>query len=317
VSSSAGAAAEWRQSPEPPSVSTIICTRERPELLARAVRAVFAQDYPGHLECVVVFDQSEPAPLDVTVPHNGQLRIITNGGTPGLAGARNAGIAHASGTLVAFCDDDDEWQPSKLRRQVETFRAMPDAVLAATGIRIVTEDDTFERVAPPVVTHVDLLRSRITAIHPSTFLFARADLQGRIGLVDEGVPFSYGEDYEMLLRATRHGTVCAVPDALVNIYWNRPSFFAARWEGIASGLTYILDRFPEFATERTGRARVRGQVAFARAALGERRAAARWAMRTLRDDPRELRAYAALAVALRLAPARRLVEWVQARGKGL
>ncbi len=308
---------DWRSDTTWPTVSTVICTRERPQLLARAVRAVFAQDYDGPIECVVVFDQSDPQPLDVTVPDRHTLVVTTNVRTPGLAGARNSGIDTTTGTLVGFCDDDDEWTPTKLRRQVTAFRETPDAVIAATGIRIMTEDGTFDRIAPTRTTHAELLRSRITAIHPSTFLFARADLLGRIGTVDEELPYSYGEDYEMLLRATRCGTVCAVADPLVNIYWNRPSFFAARWEAIAGGLSYILERFPEFADDRTGRARVRGQVAFARAALGERRVAARWALRTLRDDPRQLRAYAALLVALRLVPAQRLVSWVQAKGKGL
>ncbi len=307
----------WRDSPAAPSISLVVCTRERPQLLARAVRAAVAQDYPGTIECVVVFDQSEPSPIDVELPEGRSLVITTNANTPGLAGARNTGIARATGELVAFCDDDDEWTPAKLSRQVALFRAFPHAVGAATGITIITEDGEFVREAPVRATHADFVRSRITAIHPSTFLFHRRTLVDA-GAVDENLPHGYGEDYELLLRLTRLGDFCSVPDPLVNIYWNRPSFFASRWEGIAAGLAYILDRFEDsFATDRVGRARVRGQVAFSLAALGRRRAAVRWAFRTLRDSPRQLRGYAAIVVAARLISAERLVRYVQARGEGL
>ena len=55
-----------------PSVSAVIPTRDRPELLARAVQSVLNQSYPGPLECVVVFDQQAPRMPDVDVP-DGQM----------------------------------------------------------------------------------------------------------------------------------------------------------------------------------------------------------------------------------------------------
>ena len=80
-----------------PSISVVIATRDRPELLRRAVRAVVDQTYDGPIECVVVFDQ---VPLDDQPRHGdaGAHRpcAITNTRTPGLAGARNAGIDAAA-----------------------------------------------------------------------------------------------------------------------------------------------------------------------------------------------------------------------------
>ena len=51
------------------------------------------QSYPGDLECVVVFDQSKPADVHVDVPQGRRLRVLANARTPGLAGARNTGMA--------------------------------------------------------------------------------------------------------------------------------------------------------------------------------------------------------------------------------
>lgn len=300
------------------TVSVVLATRDRPQLLRRAVAAVIDQDHPGTIECVVVFDQSQPQPLELgALPPNRRVVTTTNGRTPGLAGARNTGIEAASGPLIAFCDDDDVWHPRKLSAQLASWDGDPDARVITTGIRIVTEDGQVERVGPPRVGFRDLLASRVSELHPSTFLLRRDDLLGDVGLVDEELPASYGEDYELLLRATRHGHVRNVPEPLVDIHWNRPSFFAGRWDNIAAGLTYILEVVPEFADHPKGHARIAGQIAFAHAARRRTRQALRWSARTLRHDPRQLRAFGALAVAARLADPGRLVERVQRQGRGL
>jgi hypothetical protein len=46
----------------------IVATRGRPQLLRRAVVSILGQAYPGALECVLVFDQTEPADVQVDVP---------------------------------------------------------------------------------------------------------------------------------------------------------------------------------------------------------------------------------------------------------
>jgi len=87
-----------------PSVTTIIATRGRPELLRRAVRSIIGQDYAGALEIVIVYDQCDIDELADIAPGSGSvsLRTIANARTPGLAGGRNTGIAAASGDLIAF-----------------------------------------------------------------------------------------------------------------------------------------------------------------------------------------------------------------------
>ncbi|OZM70335.1 glycosyl transferase family 2 [Amycolatopsis antarctica] len=306
------ALADW------PGVSVVIPTRDRPELLARAVRGVLEQEYPGDIECIVVFDRSEPqdVPVPVTGPHR-TLRVTGNERTPGLAGARNTGILLAAHEVVGHCDDDDVWLAGKLTRQLELWRRSADAPVVATGVTIHSETGEHRRPAPERASFAEFLESRIMEIHSSTLLVRKADLLGRIGLLDEELPNSFGEDYDWLLRAARHGDVVSVPEPLIAVNWSRPSFYMSKWKAMADGLTYILRKFPEFAGTRTGRARLEGQIAFAHAARGARGQAVRWAVRTLRHDPRQLRAFGALAVAARLTSADGLVRRVQARGRGL
>ncbi|GGU41502.1 glycosyltransferase family 2 protein [Nocardioides albus] len=302
-----------------PTVTCVIATRGgREDLLRRAIRSVMAQDYQGTIETVVVFDRVEVDPLDDVIVLPGRsLRTITNDRTPGLAGGRNTGILAATGDLVAFCDDDDEWRPTKTRRQLHLLADNPDAVLVAASIEVITGGQSIVRTAPARAEHADFLTSRITEYHPSGFMLRREDLLGPVGLVDELVPGSFGEDYELLLRATNHGPVVACDGPLVVVHWDRPSFFTSKWQTNADGLAYIVGKYPEIRDDRTGLARIAGQIAFACALAGNHKVARRWAATSLRAKASSLRAWGALAVSSRVVSGPWLVRTVNAHGKGL
>ncbi|WBB52255.1 glycosyltransferase family 2 protein [Verrucosispora sp. WMMD573] len=302
-----------------PSVSAVVPTRDRPELLRAAVRAIVAQDYPGPVEVVVVYDQSEPDPTlaDLSAPDR-PVRVITNARTPGLAGARNTGTVAATGELVAFCDDDDEWLPGKLRAQVDALNAVPGAEFVSCGIRVSYDGHTVERVLDrDSISLAELLRDRMTELHPSTFVIRAAALRDGFGLVDEEIPGSYAEDYEFLLRAARSAPLVNLRTPYVVVRWHKRSYFAQRWDTISEALQWLLDRYPEFASQPAGQARVTGQIAFARAASGDSRGAVRWARRTIRRNPREPRAYLALAVAGRVVRADTVLRTLHRRGRGI
>ncbi len=311
-------AARVGDAPPWPTVSVVVPTRDRPQLLPRAVGAILDQRYPGSIECLVVYDQTEPKlPWGGALPSGRAVRVIANGRTPGLAGARNAGALAADGALLAFCDDDDQWLPDKLVKQVRALRAYPDVAVATTGILVHYRRRTIPRVtAAPFVAHRDLLRSRVTELHPSTFLVRRQAFF-RIGLVDEQLPGSYAEDYDWLLRAARRSPILAVQEPLVHVHWHRSSFFADRWATIAAACRYLLDKHPELCEEPRGLARIYGQIAFASAASGDRPAAWAWARRALALSHRERRAYLALAVALRLVSPGVVTRLAHTFGKGV
>ena len=88
-------------------VSIIIPTYNRPALLQRAVGSALAA-CPGDGEVIVVDDRSDTAVKALRdVLDHPRLRILTNTGDKGAAGARNHGVAHALGEIVMFLDDDD------------------------------------------------------------------------------------------------------------------------------------------------------------------------------------------------------------------
>src|SRR4051812_33918421 len=109
----------WRRMPV---VSAVITTYERPDDCERAVASALAQE-PAPIEVLVCDDGSSVASaarleaLAAREPLVRYLRIEPNRGTP--AAPRNLGIREARGDWIAFLDDDDEWLPGKLARQLE------------------------------------------------------------------------------------------------------------------------------------------------------------------------------------------------------
>ena len=140
---------------------------------------------------------------------------------------------------------------------------------------------------------------------------------GRIGLVDENLPNSYAEDYEWALRAARVSPIVAVRNPLVDVYWLPSSFYAQEWRTKIAAWHYLLDKYPEFQEAPQGVARLYGRLAFAHAALGERKRARYWALRCLQTNWRERRGYLGLAVSFELLRRDTVLRFAKARGSGI
>ncbi len=105
------------------SVSVVIPTYLRPELVVRAVRSALAQE-PGPAEVVVVVDGQDSESQDALAAiGDTRVRVVVPSEGLGNGGARNEGVRQATGEWVAFLDDDDEWLPGKLAAQLETAAA--------------------------------------------------------------------------------------------------------------------------------------------------------------------------------------------------
>jgi glycosyltransferase involved in cell wall biosynthesis len=301
-----------------PSVGVVIPTRgDRSGPLREAVESALAQDYPGEVSVVVVADGGDPDGVADQVAGVGcarrrRVRVLTNVLTPGLPGARNTGIAACDTDLVAFCDDDDLWLPGKLAAQVRAL-SRGGGEFASCGIEVEYARRRVTRLAGMgMVTVADLVRSRMVMVHSSTFLFRRGILWA-----DESAPGGQNEDWDLALRAARRRPIVNVDEPLVRVRWDGSSHYAARWADRIAGLDWMLARHPELAVDPRGAARIYGQLAFAHAALGQRRAAVRWALRTFAARLSEPRAPIALAVAAGLVPAPTVLTLLHQRGHGI
>ncbi|MBA3368502.1 MAG: glycosyltransferase, partial [Geodermatophilaceae bacterium] len=121
-----------------PRVSVIICTRDRPEQLRRALTAVQALS-PEPDEVLVVDNASTSSATREVVQCYPGVRYAHEP-RPGLSVARNRGLRETSGEVIAFTDDDAEVRPNWLAGLLAGFDA-PE-VMAVTGLVLPAALDT-------------------------------------------------------------------------------------------------------------------------------------------------------------------------------
>ena len=297
-------------------LSVVISTYARPVQVREAIAAIVAQDHPGPIETIVVWDKNEPEwDLAVDDPHR-PVRILFNDHGNGLPGSRNCGAEAATAPILGFCDDDDLWLPSKARRQL-TLLKETGADCSTTGLEVLIDGNVIPRRGTDgILRYVDLLRSRRMEAYMGTAIVRAEAFWNEIGPLDEHIPGGYAEDYDWMLRAARHQPIVVDPEPLLRMRWIVQSHFRDQWPDWEAALTQVLERNPEFSSEPAGRARIEGQIAIAIAAQGRRKEALRQIRTTLGWSWKEPRAVLALAVAAGV-PAEKLSAALNKRGRGL
>ena len=104
-------------------VSLIIATFNHARFLGAAIDSALAQTL-GAVDVIVVDDGSTDDTPAVLARYAGRVRVLRQPNR-GLAAARNAGLAAARGTYVAFLDADDVMAPTKLAAQLEMLERSP------------------------------------------------------------------------------------------------------------------------------------------------------------------------------------------------
>jgi GT2 family glycosyltransferase len=104
------------------SVSVVVCayTERRFDLLRQAVESLLRQSLPP-TEVILVCDHSRALAERARATFGDSVGVVESAEPKGLSGARNAGINHASGEIVAFLDDDAAAAPDWLARLTEPY----------------------------------------------------------------------------------------------------------------------------------------------------------------------------------------------------
>jgi glycosyltransferase involved in cell wall biosynthesis len=132
VTSSSQAAPDSKQ---PPLVSIVIATYNRPTVLAFAIRSVLAQDF-ADWELIVVGDRCAEPTAELMASFADQriryMNLALNWGDQ--SGPNNIGIARAQGRYIAFLNHDDLWFPDHLRSAMDWLEASgADGVIARSA----------------------------------------------------------------------------------------------------------------------------------------------------------------------------------------
>ena len=165
----------------PPFISVVIATRERPEILARALGSAIALDYPRFEVIVVDNDPATDATEAMVCERFGGDKVVyVREPVRGLASAHNRGAAVARGEIVAFTDDDVLIDPGWLTAIADAFASAAD-VACVTGLVVPAE-----------------LRTRTQAMlewhaKPTKGFTRRVVSLGDAGGVDPLFPYTAGE----------------------------------------------------------------------------------------------------------------------------
>lgn len=120
-----------------PTVCVVICTRNRPEELARCLTS-FSEQSLKPVEIIVVDNASDGDATRLAADAAGVTYIRED--RPGLDIARNAGAAAANSDIIAYTDDDVVLHTKWLEQLVSAFDR-PD-IMAVTGLVLPAELDT-------------------------------------------------------------------------------------------------------------------------------------------------------------------------------
>lgn len=212
-------------------VSVIIPTLNRHKLVRTAVKSALSQTFES-IEVIVVVDGPDRATVsELARIIDRRLRVIELPTNIGASGARNTGIQAARGNWIAFLDDDDQWLPLKLERQLEVaHQSTYTSPIISSRFLAHTAKGEFiwpRRLPAPSESIGDYLFIRNSLFLGETFvvtptILVRKELLAQISF-DQNLPRH--EDWDWLIRVSALAGVglefVPEPMAIVNIVTNQ------------------------------------------------------------------------------------------------
>ena len=254
-----------------PTVSVVVCAYNAGDTIRDCLTSLQALTYP-RVETIVVDDGSrdDTAAIAATFP-GVRLVSVPNGG---LSAARNVGLAHATGEIVAYTDADVRVDPDWLTYLVQPL--LHSNVAGSGGPNVVPADDPWVAQcvarAPGGPTHV-LLDDRIAEHVPGCNMAFRREALASIGGFNP-VYLRAGDDVDVCWRLQATGrTIGFAPSALV--WHHHRASVKAYWRqqaGYGEGETWLDAHHPEkfVRGQMLWRGRIYSPLPFVRALSGRR-----------------------------------------------
>ncbi|RCU48004.1 glycosyltransferase family 2 protein [Haloplanus salinus] len=287
----------------PPLVSVIVPTYNRATLVSRAIESVLHQTY-ANFELVVVDDASTDDTETVVRGYDDErVTYLCHGTNRRVSAARNTGIEYASGDYLAFLDDDDEWLPTKLERQIRHIEAANRTVGMVYCWMEYHDGETPVRQYRPQLEG-DIFEETVGGqpIGACSTLVVRDDVVDEVGGFDESLP--RGNDGDFIRRVARESRVEYVPEVLVRHYVDHEyeRITDETSESIANAIKANEAKLKKFATELDEKPALKGEI-YARLGLrhcqlGHYLTGMRYHLKAVRQDPLNPEIYKQQAVTL-------------------
>jgi glycosyltransferase involved in cell wall biosynthesis len=265
-----------------PLVSAVIPTYNRSHVIERAIASIRNQTYLP-IEIIVVDDGSTDntaALLErLAVPGLRFFRTPSNGGA---SAARNLGISQARGDLIAFLDADDEWLPEKTEQQVATFAAAPEVGVVYCGIREVSPQWPDQDKVPGHRGNLFETLRVVNVLRTSGVMVRRRVFEDVGGFDCDLVAL---EDWDLWLKIARKYLIDYIPGIAVRYHYGTADQLSYRSRAVFLANATIYKRYN---SDRRSRQVFGAHLALQSRellALGKRRLAARYALRSLMLQP--------------------------------
>lgn len=189
----------------------------RYDLLIKAIESVQAQTY-NNIELIVVDDASDKSIKEKLIrlseAENFKYIYIDKEDSKGGNHARNVGIQSGCGEYFAFLDDDDEWFPDKIEKQVSYQKTHSDCGVVACARMWEYDFDKAKTEELGKMMSGDLSTAILTRMPytTSSLLVCKATLL-EAGTFDEKLRF--WQDYELIIRLCQITKVGVVPESLL------------------------------------------------------------------------------------------------------
>lgn len=204
------------------TVSVVIPTRARTNLVCEAVRSALAQTHAPH-EVIVVIDGPDDDTLQaLRALSDPRVHVESLCKQSGASAARNHGCECATSDLVAFLDDDDRWLPDKLEKELANVASCTQFI-SFSGV-CVQHRDTLrleprrrlqhgERIADYLFDHRKLSIGGESVAMTSTFLMPRSTAL-QVAFDDSA---KFHQDWDFLLRADALGVPIVFCDVFATV----------------------------------------------------------------------------------------------------
>lgn len=201
-------------------VSAVITTHKRaPEIVERAIRSVLSQTW-DNLELFVVddspgnYERRDDVKQMVESYAERNVKYIAHEHCMGACAARNTGAGYASGAFIAFLDDDDEWKPTKIEKQMRAFT--DDSIALVYCGKEIQNDTTGTVTCSPFRgmsgrVYPELIKENF--IGSTSFPLLRKSALDSVGGFD--ILMEASQDFDVWLRLAKVYDVAYVAESLV------------------------------------------------------------------------------------------------------
>jgi glycosyltransferase involved in cell wall biosynthesis len=205
-----------------PLVSVVTPSLDQAPFVERTVQSVLSQRGDVDLEYLVVDGGSRDGTLEILSRYRDRIRLVVEP-DHGQADAVNKGLRMARGEILGWVNSDDLLRPRALERVVLAFREAPGTSWLHGRCDIVDpEDRVIRRWVTRYKNHRarrhDLASLLVENYVSQMTVFWRRSLQERVGLLDEGLRYTF--DYDLWLRFARESPPLFLEETLAAFRWH-------------------------------------------------------------------------------------------------